>query len=103
MVALTSISSSKISTLSAALALGTRKALQDCYGHSSITGYHHDYTNDVISIRTGSIISEQEKDWTRRIGNDCHLICIEDPFNISHDLGRSSSRQVQHQNPKGRV
>ncbi|XP_042422499.1 uncharacterized protein LOC122010136 isoform X2 [Zingiber officinale] len=61
MVALTSISSSKISTLSAALALGTRKALQDCYGHSSITGYHHDYTNDVISIRTGSIIRSNLK------------------------------------------
>ncbi|PPS09447.1 hypothetical protein GOBAR_AA11194 [Gossypium barbadense] len=29
-----------------------------------------------------------EKDWTRRIGNDCHLICIEDPFVVSHDLGR---------------
>ncbi|RRT58798.1 hypothetical protein B296_00046292 [Ensete ventricosum] len=50
--------------------------------------YHHDYTNDVISIRTGSIISKQGKDWTRRIGNDRHLICIEDPFDISHDLGR---------------
>ncbi|KAG6487921.1 hypothetical protein ZIOFF_056659 [Zingiber officinale] len=31
---------------------------------------------------------KQEKDWTRRIGNDRYLICIEDPFNISHDLGR---------------
>ncbi|KAG1354768.1 putative UTP:RNA uridylyltransferase 1 [Cocos nucifera] len=65
--------------------------------------YHHDYTNDVISVRTGSIIrmlvkffsnlkdfsgSKQAKDWTRRIGNDRHLICIEDPFEISHDLGR---------------
>ncbi|CAL9076187.1 unnamed protein product [Musa textilis] len=50
--------------------------------------YHHDYTNDVISIRTGSIISKRAKDWTRRIGNDRHLICIEDPFDISHDLGR---------------
>ncbi|TYI36078.1 hypothetical protein ES332_A03G117500v1 [Gossypium tomentosum] len=29
-----------------------------------------------------------EKDWTRRIGNDCHLICIEDSFVVSHDLGR---------------
>lgn len=28
------------------------------------------------------------KDWTRRIGNDRHLICIEDPFEIEHDLGR---------------
>lgn len=50
--------------------------------------YHHDYTNDVISVRTGSIISKQSKDWTRRIGNDRHLICIEDPFEITHDLGR---------------
>lgn len=50
--------------------------------------YHHDYANDVISIRTGSIISKREKDWTRRKGNDRHLICIEDPFEISHDLGR---------------
>ncbi|KAE9610710.1 hypothetical protein Lal_00021230 [Lupinus albus] len=50
--------------------------------------YCHDYTNAVISVRTGSIISKREKDWTRRIGNDRHLICIEDPFETSHDLGR---------------
>uniref|UniRef100_A0A6V7QUA9 RNA uridylyltransferase n=1 Tax=Ananas comosus var. bracteatus TaxID=296719 RepID=A0A6V7QUA9_ANACO len=50
--------------------------------------YHHDYTNDVISVRMGSIISKQAKDWTRRIGNDRHLICIEDPLEITHDLGR---------------
>ncbi|KAA3487032.1 14 kDa zinc-binding [Gossypium australe] len=29
-----------------------------------------------------------EKVWTRRIGNDRHLIYIEDPFVVSHDLGR---------------
>ncbi|KAF8380367.1 hypothetical protein HHK36_027852 [Tetracentron sinense] len=50
--------------------------------------YRHDYANAVISVRTGSIIRKHEKDWTRRIGNDRHLICIEDPFEISHDLGR---------------
>ncbi|KAL2337418.1 hypothetical protein Fmac_011864 [Flemingia macrophylla] len=50
--------------------------------------YGHDYANAVISVRTGSIISKREKDWTRRIGNDRHLICIEDPFETSHDLGR---------------
>lgn len=31
---------------------------------------------------------KREKDWTRRVGNDRHLICIEDPFETSHDLGR---------------
>ncbi|KAL7258812.1 hypothetical protein ACSBR1_004840 [Camellia fascicularis] len=50
--------------------------------------YWHDYANDVISVRTGSILSKRGKDWTRRIGNDRHLICIEDPFETSHDLGR---------------
>ncbi|KAK9058947.1 hypothetical protein SSX86_021564 [Deinandra increscens subsp. villosa] len=54
----------------------------------SYWAYCHDYTNDVISIRTGSLISKREKDWTRRMGNDRHLICIEDPFEVSHDLGR---------------
>ncbi|XP_045802135.1 UTP:RNA uridylyltransferase 1 [Trifolium pratense] len=50
--------------------------------------YCHDYANSVISVRTGSTISKCDKDWTRRVGNDRHLICIEDPFEISHDLGR---------------
>ncbi|KAJ4771817.1 Poly(A) RNA polymerase cid11 [Rhynchospora pubera] len=50
--------------------------------------YQHDYTADVVSIRTGTLISKHSKDWTRRIGNDRHLICIEDPFETSHDLGR---------------
>ncbi|KAL1543464.1 RNA uridylyltransferase [Salvia divinorum] len=50
--------------------------------------YCHDYANDVISVRTGSMISKRGKDWTRRVGNDRHLICIEDPFEVSHDLGR---------------
>ncbi|KAF9687755.1 hypothetical protein SADUNF_Sadunf02G0126000 [Salix dunnii] len=50
--------------------------------------YSHDYANAVISVRTGSILSKHEKEWTRRNGNDRHLICIEDPFEISHDLGR---------------
>ncbi|KAH7440008.1 hypothetical protein KP509_04G087500 [Ceratopteris richardii] len=50
--------------------------------------FRHDYTHTVISIRTGKYLSKVEKDWTRRIGNECHLICIEDPFEVSHDLGR---------------
>ncbi|GAV76666.1 PAP_assoc domain-containing protein [Cephalotus follicularis] len=58
------------------------------WGFFNYWAYRHDYANDVISIRTGSVISKREKDWTRRIGNDRHLICIEDPFEISHDLGR---------------
>lgn len=36
--------------------------------------------------------SKRAKDWTRRVGNDRHLICIEDPFETSHDLGRVVDR-----------
>ncbi|KAL8495420.1 hypothetical protein ACS0TY_019528 [Phlomoides rotata] len=50
--------------------------------------YCHDYADDVISVRTGRTLSKRDKDWTRRVGNDRHLICIEDPFETSHDLGR---------------
>uniref|UniRef100_A0A0D9XIC1 RNA uridylyltransferase n=1 Tax=Leersia perrieri TaxID=77586 RepID=A0A0D9XIC1_9ORYZ len=56
--------------------------------------YEHNYTRDVISIRTGRIISKHMKDWTRRVGNDRHLICIEDPFETSHDLGRVVDRNT---------
>ena len=39
-------------------------------------------------MKSSLIISKWDKDWTRRVGNDRHLICIEDPFETSHDLGR---------------
>ncbi|XP_047980940.1 UTP:RNA uridylyltransferase 1 [Salvia hispanica] len=58
------------------------------WGFFHYWAYCHDYANDVISVRTGSMISKRDKDWTRRVGNDRHLICIEDPFEVSHDLGR---------------
>ncbi|XP_002983593.2 UTP:RNA uridylyltransferase 1 [Selaginella moellendorffii] len=48
----------------------------------------HDYNHSVISVRTGGYLSKNEKEWTRRIGNERHLICIEDPFEVTHDLGR---------------
>lgn len=58
------------------------------WGFFNYWAYCHDYANHVISVRAGCILRKQEKDWTRRVGNDRHLICIEDPFETSHDLGR---------------
>ncbi|GJP46348.1 hypothetical protein CLOM_g5647 [Closterium sp. NIES-68] len=54
--------------------------------------FRHDYNRSVISIRTGGFLSKEEKEWTRRVGNERHLICIEDPFDLSHDLGRVVDR-----------
>ncbi|XP_042504526.1 UTP:RNA uridylyltransferase 1-like isoform X2 [Macadamia integrifolia] len=58
------------------------------WGFFDYWSFRHDHANAVISVRTGSIVSKQAKDWTRRIGNDRHLIRIEDPFETSRDLGR---------------
>ena len=51
--------------------------------------WKHSYPHDVISIRKGRIVSKASKDWTKRIGRDRHLVCVEDPFVVSHDLGRT--------------
>ncbi|CAM6092147.1 unnamed protein product [Calypogeia fissa] len=54
--------------------------------------FRHDYNRAVISVRTGGYLSKDEKEWTRRIGNERHLICIEDPLETVHDLGRVVDR-----------
>jgi DNA polymerase sigma len=48
----------------------------------------HDYGGAVVSVRTGGIVPKRRKGWTTRVGTERHLICIEDPFEVSHDLGR---------------
>ena len=36
--------------------------------------WRHDYSADVISVRTGGFLRKEDKDWTRRIGNERHLV-----------------------------
>uniref|UniRef100_A0A061SDQ2 Nucleotidyltransferase family protein n=1 Tax=Tetraselmis sp. GSL018 TaxID=582737 RepID=A0A061SDQ2_9CHLO len=52
----------------------------------------HDYVNSVISIRTGGFLTKADKEWTKRVRNERHLVCIEDPFDVTHDLGRVVDR-----------
>jgi DNA polymerase sigma len=49
----------------------------------------HDYQRSVVSVRTGRFLSKDEKEWTRKVGTERHLLCVEDPFEITHDLGRT--------------
>merc|ERR1712157_161786 len=56
--------------------------------------YKHNYKSSVISIRTGDWISKEDKGWTSRKAGDNHLICIEDPFQLSNDLGRVVGRKT---------
>jgi len=48
----------------------------------------HDYGQSVVCVRTGGTVSKRRKGWTTRVGTERHLICVEDPFEVSHDLGR---------------
>jgi predicted nucleotidyltransferase len=57
--------------------------------------WRHNYANGVVSVRTGGVLTKDEKDWTRRIGTERHLLCVEDPFETSHDLGRTVDRQTR--------
>lgn len=45
----------------------------------------HDFNNSVVSVRTGKFLTKAQKEWTRRIGNERHLICIE----VKHSLNPS--------------
>ncbi|GLC48346.1 hypothetical protein PLESTB_000086200 [Pleodorina starrii] len=51
--------------------------------------WRHDYNGSVVCVRTGSTVTKSSKEWTKRQGNERHLMCIEDPFELSHDLGRT--------------
>ena len=48
------------------------------------------YSDDVISVRVGGVLGkrEKEKEWAGSGKRDKHLLSIEDPFEVSHDLGR---------------
>lgn len=36
--------------------------------------WRHNYSGDVVSIRLGACLHKDDKDWTRRIGNERHLV-----------------------------
>ncbi|QDZ22133.1 PAP-associated domain-containing protein [Chloropicon primus] len=57
-------------------------------------GYRHNYKSSVISMRLGDWLTKGEKGWMTRTKGDNHLICIEDPFQISNDLGRVVGRKT---------
>jgi len=48
------------------------------------------YIDDVISIRTGGVLpkTSKQKEWAGSGKRDKHLLSIEDPFEVSHDVGR---------------
>ena len=56
-----------------------------------------DYRNHVISVRTGQYLTKTSKHWTESKGRDRHWVSIEDPFEVTHDLGRVCDRKALHE------
>ena len=51
----------------------------------------------MVSIRMGGTLSKRAKNWTKRVDRERHLVCIEDPFELAHDLGRNVDwLSIQH-------
>ena len=56
-----------------------------------------DFVKSVASIRIGTYLTKSEKGWDKKdpgFRGDRHLFCIEDPFELTHDLGRVMDRDT---------
>jgi len=65
--------------------------------------FFHYYTNEfdtrtgVVSVRCGSVLTKREKGWdSMRVQRDNMLLCIEDPFETTHNLGRLVDKDGLH-------
>ncbi|CAG8504088.1 15753_t:CDS:2 [Acaulospora morrowiae] len=51
--------------------------------------YEFDYDHNVISLRQGKYLTKEEKGWGET-GKGWRLLCVEEPFNTSRNLGNSA-------------
>ncbi|KAI8140485.1 hypothetical protein BJV82DRAFT_715697 [Fennellomyces sp. T-0311] len=52
--------------------------------------HEFDYEDQVVSVRTGRYLTKAEKEWN--VGRYQHSFCVEEPFNISRNLGNSADQ-----------
>jgi len=55
--------------------------------------FSFDYQRAVVSVRTGGFLSKEAKKWTQSKPKLSILLTIEDPFEVTHNLGRSVDAQ----------
>ena len=56
-----------------------------------------DFVKSVVCVRTGTFVTKTAKGWDKKeagFKGDRHLFCIEDPFELTHDLGRVMDRDT---------
>ena len=55
-------------------------------------GFSFRFKDKVISPRTGSVLSKEDKGWTQPVdkaNKSNYWFCLEDPFEVTHNLGRT--------------
>ncbi|KAJ3324871.1 hypothetical protein HDU93_002706, partial [Gonapodya sp. JEL0774] len=62
------------------------------YGFFKKYAVDFDYARDVVSVRTGSVLSKRQKRWDRDADRLCNILCVEEPFNPSRNLANSADR-----------
>ena len=87
-----------VAAASAALSPRNEESIGDLLaGFFQRYAMNFDYRYAVASVRTGTFLRKAEKNWTvkeKGFRGDRHLFCIEDPFELTHDLGRVLDRDT---------
>ncbi|KAJ3286194.1 hypothetical protein HK104_009144 [Borealophlyctis nickersoniae] len=65
------------------------------------------YVHGVASVRTGRVVSKEEKGWTKErqqelnrsggAGKDRFWLCVEDPFDTTHNVGRPVDKETLYE------
>ncbi len=56
-------------------------------------GFEFDYRQQVISIRSGRILTRKEKGWDQGLEGQ-QLLCVEEPFDVQRNLGNSANEEA---------
>lgn len=57
-------------------------------GFFRLYSHEFDFKELILSIRTGGYLDKKKKVWGQSAKKDRHLLCVEDPFDVTHNLGR---------------
>jgi DNA polymerase sigma len=63
------------------------------YGFFRFYAYDYDYIEKVVCIRKASALAKSDKGWSKSQFRENNWICIEDPFEVTHNLGRVCDKE----------
>lgn len=63
-------------------------------GFLRLYAYEFDFHNHIVSVRVGGYLAKKDKKWGASGKRDRHFLSVEDPFEVSHDLGRVCDKEA---------